>query len=174
MAEENSKGLIHIYTGDGKGKTTAALGSAMRASGQGLRVAFIQFLKGEPCGEHVFVSKHHAFDMVQISVGNSFKKSKEQLGEEAQQTLAHAEQQILSGSYDLVILDEVFVAIGRGLITVKQVLDLLDQKPKPVELILTGRKAPPEIVQRADLVTEMLMIKHPFTEGIQARRGIEY
>jgi len=174
MAEEESKGLIHIYTGDGKGKTTAALGLAMRASGQGLRVAFIQFLKGLRCGEHIFVSKHHPFDIVQISVGDSFKKSKEQLGQEAQQTLAHAEQQILSGSYDVVVLDEVFVAISQGLITIKQVLDLLDEKPSPVELILTGRRAPPEIVKRADLVTEMLLIKHPFTNGITARRGIEY
>lgn len=174
MAEEESKGLIHIYTGDGKGKTTAALGLAMRASGQGLRVAFIQFLKGERCGEHIFVSKHHPFDIVQIGVGDSFKKSKEQLGRESQQTMAHAEQEILSGSYDLVVLDEVFVAISQGLITIKQVLDLLDGKPSSVELVMTGRRAPPEIVKRADLVTEMLLIKHPFTDGITARRGIEY
>ncbi len=174
MVEKDSKGLVHVYTGDGKGKTTAALGLAMRAVGQGMKVAFIQFLKGQPCGEHIFVSQYHAFDIVQVSVGDSFQKSKEQLSQEAQQTLAYAEQEIFSGKYDLAILDELFVAISQGLITVKQVLDLLDAKPSSVELVLTGRKAPPEIIQRADLVTEMLMIKHPFTEGTSARRGIEY
>jgi len=174
MVEKNSKGLVHVYTGDGKGKTTAALGLAMRAVGQGMKVAFIQFLKGLPSGEHLFARQYNPFEIVQISVGDSFKKSKEQLSQEAQQTLAYAEQEIVSGKYDLVILDEIFIAINQGLITVKQVLDLLDAKPGSVELVLTGRKAPPEIVQRADLVTEMLMIKHPFTEGTSARRGIEY
>jgi cob(I)alamin adenosyltransferase len=174
MVEKDSKGLVHVYTGNGKGKTTAALGLAMRAVGQGMKVTFIQFLKGQPCGEHFFTSQHKPFDIVQISVGDSFTKSKDQLSREAQQTLSYAEQEILSGNYDLVILDEIFVATSQELITVKQVLDLLDAKPSSVELVLTGRRAPPEIVQRADLVTEMLMIKHPFTEGTSARRGIEY
>jgi cob(I)alamin adenosyltransferase len=174
MVEKDSKGLVHVYTGDGKGKTTAALGLAMRAVGQGMKVAFIQFVKGLPCGEHFFAQQYKPFEIVQISVGDSFKKSKEQLSPEAQQTLAYAEHEIASGKYDLVILDEIFVAISQGLISVKQVLDLLDAKPVSVELVLTGRKAPPEIVQRADLVTEMLMIKHPFTKGTIARHGIEY
>jgi cob(I)alamin adenosyltransferase len=174
MVEKNSKGLVHVYTGDGKGKTTAALGLAIRAVGQGMKVAFIQFVKGLPCGEHFFAKQYTPFEIVQISIGDSFKKSKEQSSQEARQTLAYAEREMASGKYDLVILDEIFVAINQGLITVKQVLDLLDAKPGSVELVLTGRKAPPEIVQRADLVTEMLMIKHPFTEGTSARRGIEY
>lgn len=174
MAEKIPQGLIQIYTGDGKGKTTAALGLAMRAAGHRMKVAFIQFIKGEQCGEHFFVSQQHPFDIVQISAGDSFTKPKEQLSRESQQTLAYAEEEMLSGKYDLVILDEIFVAISHGLITIKQVLDLLNKKPDSVELVLTGRKAPPEIVQRADLVTEMLMIKHPFTEEIGARRGIEY
>ena len=174
MVEKNGNGLVHVYTGDGKGKTTAALGLAMRAAGQGMNVAFIQFIKGEPCGEHIFVKEHKPFEIVQISIGNSFKKSKAQLSQEAQQTLAYAEHEIHSGNYDLVVLDEIFVAINQGLITIKQVLELLDSKPASVELVLTGRNAPPEIAQRADLVTEMLMIKHPFTDGTGARCGIEY
>jgi len=174
MAEKISSGLIHVYTGDGKGKTTAALGLAMRAAGQGLKVAFIQFIKGEPCGEHIFASLHNAFDIVQLSTGDSFKKPKEQLSSEAQQALAYAEKEMLSGNYDLVVLDEICVAISKDLITTQQVLDLLDKKPNRVELVLTGRNAPSAIIQRADLVTEMLMIKHPFTDGNGARRGIDY
>ncbi len=174
MVENNGKGLVHVYTGDGKGKTTAALGLAIRAAGQGMKVAFIQFIKGEPCGEHIFVKQYHPFEIVQISSGDSFQKSKQQLSQEAQQTLTYATEQMLSGNYDLVVLDEIFVAINQGLITTKQVLDLLDSMPATVELVLTGRNAAPEITQRADLVTEMLMIKHPFTGGTNARRGIEY
>jgi cob(I)alamin adenosyltransferase len=174
MVEKNGTGLVHVYTGDGKGKTTAALGLAMRAVGQGMKVAFIQFIKGKSCGEHFFVKQYKPFEIIQISIGDSFKKSEEQLSQEAQQTLAYAEQEISSGKYDLVVLDEIFVAISQGLITTKQVLELLDSRPVSVELVLTGRNAPPEIAHRADLVTEMLMIKHPFTEGTSARRGIEY
>jgi cob(I)alamin adenosyltransferase len=174
MAEKTNKGLIQVYTGDGKGKTTAALGLAVRAAGHGMRVGFTQFLKSEPCGEHLFISRYHAFDIVQIGAGDSFTKPQEQLNEEAQQILAYAEEQMLSGRYDLLILDEIFIAIHKGLITIQQVLDLLEKKPVSLELILTGRYAPPEIVQRADLVTEMHMIKHPFNQGICARPGIEY
>lgn len=174
MSEETSKGLIQVYTGDGKGKTTAALGLAIRAAGHGMRVGFIQFLKSEPCGEHLFMARYHPFDIVQMGTGDSFTKSWEELNEEAQRTLAYAEEQMLSGRYDLLILDEIFVTIHKSLITTKQVLDLLEKKPGSVELILTGRYAPPEIVQRADLVTEMHMIKHPFNQGVAARRGIEY
>jgi len=174
MAQNKSKGYIQVYTGNGKGKTTAALGQAMRAAGQGMKVAFIQFIKGIQAGEHLFVAKHHPFDIVQVSVGDSFKKTKEQLSQEAQQTLEYAEKEMLSGKYDMVVLDEIFITVNKGLITTKQLLDLIDKKPESVELVLTGRDAPREIVQRADLVTEMLMIKHPFNEGNNGRQGIEY
>ena len=174
MAEKTNKCLIQVYTGDGKGKTTAALGLAIRAAGHGMRVGFIQFLKSEPCGEHLFMSRYHAFDIIQIGAGSGFTKSQEQLSEEAQRTLAYAEEQMLNGGYDLLILDEIFVAIHKGLITTQQVLDFLDKRLSSIELVLTGRYAPPEVVGRADLVTEMHMIKHPFNQGIAARCGIEY
>lgn len=169
------RGLIQVYTGEGKGKTTAALGLAMRAVGQGMKVIFIQFVKGDPnCGEHFFASKYHPFDIVQLAVGDSFDKAKEQLSADAQRTLAYAEEAIVRGGYDMVILDEIFIAVKQGSITTKQVLDLIDKKPESLELVLTGRYVLREVVQRADLVTEMLLIKHPFTEGIRARPGIEY
>ena len=174
MVNKSSRGIIQICTGNGKGKTTAALGEAIRATGHKMRVVFIQFLKGEPAGEHKFVSQYHPFDIVQISVGSSFNKSNEQLGKEARQTLTYAEEQVISGNYDIVILDEVFIAISKGLITTQQVVDLLDKKPDSVSLVLTGRNAPPEIVQRADLVTEMQDIKHPINQGITTLRGIDY
>lgn len=174
MAESSFKGLIQIYTGDGKGKTTAALGLALRASGRDFRVIVIQFMKGTTSGELLAVSKHPAFEIIQTSIGNSFDKPAEQLRTEAQHTIAYSEEKMLSGKYDLIVLDEIFTAINRELISTEQVLDLLAKKPEQVELILTGRKAPTEIVKRADLVTEMLMIKHPYTQGIPARQGIEY
>lgn len=174
MPERSSKGLIQVYTGDGKGKTTAALGLAMRAAGQGMKVAFIQFLKGEICGEHMFVSCYKPFDIIQPGGGTSFAKSGDQLIQEVQQTLALAEEKMLSGKYELLILDEVLVAIHKGLISSGQLAGLLDKKPDPVELVLTGRNAPVELLERADLVTEMRMIRHPFNRGIAARRGIEY
>ena len=174
MTENKLKGITQVYTGHGKGKTTAALGLAMRATGQGMKVAFIQFVKGIKAGEHLFVAKYHPFDIVQVSVGDSFKKPKEQLSQEALQTLDYAEKEMLSGKYDMVVLDEIFVAISRGFITTKQLLGLISKKPESVELILTGREAPKEIVQCAELVTEMLMIKHPFNEGNNGRQGIEY
>jgi cob(I)alamin adenosyltransferase len=172
--EKTSKGLVQVYTGNGKGKTTAALGQAIRASGHDRRVIFIQFVKGIPTGEHAFVARCKPFEIVQPSQGDCFTKNDEQLAIEAKQTLEFSRKQIISGNYDMIILDEIFIASSRNFITVKEILDLIEQKPESVELILTGRNAPFEVVQRADLVTEMLMIKHPFNEGIEARPGVEF
>lgn len=169
------KRLIQVYTGDGKGKTTAALGLALRAVGQGMKVIIIQFVKGDrTCGEHIFVSKYHPFDIVQPNIKSSFTQPREELRLTTEQTLAFAKETVLGGEYDMVILDEIFVAVSKGLITVEQVLNLLSQKPERVELILTGRGAPEEVIQQADLVTEMVAVKHPFTKGIPMRKGIEY
>jgi len=161
---ESAKGLIQVYTGDGKGKTTAALGLALRASGQKRKVIIIQFVKGDPtCGEHLLAAKYHPFEIVQFNTGDSFV-----------QTLSFAEKTLIEGNYDVVILDEIFIAVSKGLITASQVIDLMSKKPEKVELILTGRGAPQPIIRQADLVTEMVAIKHPFTRGITARKGIEY
>ncbi len=174
MAEQDFKGLVQIYTGDGKGKTTAALGLALRASGQDMRVIFIQFLKGQGGGEHLFVKKYKAFEIKQFGEGDLFKKSDAELLEETNRAYQFAEEAVTGGKYDMVILDEIFIAHWRGLLSLQQILSLLDKKPGNVELVLTGRKAPQEIVKRADLVTEMLMIKHPFAAGVPQRKGIEY
>ncbi len=174
MPEKRERGLIQVYTGDGKGKTTAALGLALRAAGQGMRVGFIQFIKGETCGEHRFVSRYHPFEIVQMGGGGRRAGSGDEPGDAARRTLSYAREQMLSGRYDLLVLDEVLVAIHKGLITTQAVLDLMAARPDAVELVLTGRDAPPEIVDRADLVTEMRLIKHPFQKGIAARAGIEY
>ncbi len=172
---EENRGRIHVYTGDGKGKTTAALGLALRASGQGMKVLFIQFLKGEvDCGEMLFVSKHRPFEFVRLSEGEIFKKTKEEAKRDCRRTLAYCEEALLKDEYDVVILDEILVAMSHGYLTTDEVMALIGKKPERVELVLTGRRAPKDVVQCADYVTEMLLIKHPFAEGVSARRGVEY
>jgi cob(I)alamin adenosyltransferase len=173
MKEE--RGLTQVYTGDGKGKTTAALGLALRAVGQGMKVIIIQFVKGDClCGEHFFTSQYRCFEIVQLNTKNSFKQSEEELRLATRQTLAFAKKTIISGSYDMVILDEIFIAHNKGLISIEQILDLINKKPEKMELVLTGCGGPEEIIEKADLVTRMVEIKHPLTKGILARRGIEY
>lgn len=169
------KGLVQVYTGNGKGKTTAALGLAMRMAGVGGRVIFIQFLKGgPPCGEHKFIAKYQPFEIVKLNKGNALKQSLEELRPTTLRTYNLAREAVTGGDYDLVILDEILVALAKGLLTPSQVLELTRQKHPEVELVLTGRGATPEIIERADLVTEMKEIKHPSQKGIMARRGIEY
>ncbi len=174
MQHKLNRGLIQIYTGNGKGKTTAALGLALRATGQGLKVIFIQFFKGITTGEHHFVEQYHPFEIVQISHGDCFKKDAAKLSEESKEVLNYALEQMLSDKYDMVILDEIFVALNRGFISIQDISQLIQTKPQQVELILTGRNAPAEIMQQADLVTEMTLIKHPFDEGVMGRKGIEF
>ncbi len=174
MTAKPKKGLLQIYTGDGKGKTTAALGLALRAAGRGLRVAFIQFCKGQTSGEHLFVEKYPAFELLHPGSGDIFTSPDAQLKKEAEETLILAESKIIGGNYELIVLDELNIAIYRQFLTIEQVLDLVDKKPEPLELVITGRYAPTALVKRADLVTEMLAIKHPFESGQPARLGIEY
>ncbi|MDA8219630.1 MAG: cob(I)yrinic acid a,c-diamide adenosyltransferase [Dehalococcoidales bacterium] len=168
-------GLVQVYTGDGKGKTTAALGLALRASGQGLRVGFIQFLKGYArCGEHRFVERWPAFGIVQPAARSVFRQGEEGLRAAAEEALALAWVALASGEYDLLILDEALTALNLKALTLDEVLGLIGGKPASLELVLTGRGAPPEVIDAADLVTEMVPHKHPFDQGVKARRGIEY
>ena len=173
--DEKTTGLVQVYTGDGKGKTTAALGLALRAAGWDKKVIVIQFVKGEPdCGEHRFAARCRPFEIVQPNKGDCFKQSAAELGPVVAETFTLACEAAASGEYDLVILDEVFQALSLGHITTRELLELMRGKAASTELVLTGRGAPPEVCAAADLVTEMTALKHPFKKGLRARRGIEY
>jgi cob(I)alamin adenosyltransferase len=171
------KGIVQVYTGDGKGKTSAAFGLALRAVGRGLKVYVIQFIKGGfDYGELYVIDKLpniklKAFGRGKFVIHKPPRKEDVKLAEEA---FKLAKEVVESGEYDMVILDEVNVALNLKLISLEEVLEFIKKKPKHVELVLTGRYAPNEIVEVADLVTEMREVKHPFKKGFQARKGIEY
>jgi cob(I)alamin adenosyltransferase len=177
MMPKLDRGLVQVYTGDGKGKTSAAFGLALRAIGRGLKGYIIQFIKGGfDYGELYVIDKLpnlelKAFGRRKFITEKPAGKEDIKLAEEA---LALAEKVVKSGEYDIVILDEINVALSLRLINLEKVLELIKNKPKHVELVLTGRNAPSEIIEVADLVTEMKEIKHPFNKGYQARKGIEY
>jgi len=177
MTEHLERGLIQIYTGPGKGKTTAALGLALRAAGHGLGVYIVQFMKGWPnYGELVSVDWLPTVTLKQFG-GPHFVDPSNPKPEDkrmAQDALDHALEIVGAGDHDIVVLDEVNVALDFGLIELQDVLAVLDAKPEHVELILTGRNAHPELVIRAHLVTEMLAIKHPYNADVPARKGIEF
>ncbi len=184
-------GLVHIVTGDGKGKTTSGLGLAVRALGSNLRVYIIQFLKSGNTGEIYTIKKHlPGIDIIQFGVDavrerqqklDSFvdKGSKFVFNADVEEKEAanlgfeHAKKIIRSGDYDLVILDEINVVLDKGLIPMKEILDLIEAHGK-VELYFTGRDAPQEIMDKADYVQIVKGIKHPWQKGIKARKGIEY
>ncbi|MHA1596397.1 MAG: cob(I)yrinic acid a,c-diamide adenosyltransferase [Candidatus Asgardarchaeia archaeon] len=170
-------GLIHLYTGNGKGKTTASIGLGVRAAGQGLKVCMIEFLKGrKDLGEIKIKDRIPNFEIFQFGRENFVFKDKikrEDL-EIARRGFDFAKKTIMGGDFDLVILDEVTLAVYFGLIELSSLIELLKSKPKHVEVVLTGRYADPALVEIADLVTEMREIKHPYRKGIGARRGIEY
>jgi len=177
---ETRKGLIIVHTGPGKGKTTAALGTAMRAAGQGLKVLMVQFIKGSWHYGELEAAKRFDEDSFRIiPMGRGFVK----VGAEkpdpedvrlVEEAWRFAAEQIQSGDYDLVILDEINYAISYKMLEVGKVIEALKRKPEMVHVILTGRSAHPDIVELADLVTEMREIKHPYYKGVQAQRGIEY
>jgi len=168
---------VQIFTGDGKGKTSAAMGAVIRALGHGLRVYVGFFMKGDyPSGERNILSQLPNVTMESFWSGGFVDPAsiKPEEKEQAKRGLAAARKAMLSGKYDLLVLDEVNVAVAWNLVGLDEVLKLINDKPEGVELILTGRRADIELVKSADLVTEMLKIKHPYDEGVKAREGIEY
>lgn len=176
---EGFKGFIQIYTGDGKGKTTAALGLALRAAGRGLRTYFGQFLKGRPTGEALAAAKLAPLFVIEpfgrkgfviITAGSGPEDEDVALAEGG---LAKCREAMLSGKYDVVVLDEACVAVDLKILSEAKVLQFLDDKPAGVEVILTGRGATPALLERADLVTEMTERKHYSAKGVRARDGIE-
>lgn len=169
------KGYVQVYTGDGKGKTTAALGLALRAAGAGLRVYIAQFIKG---GEYNELKALKRFpDLVAVKQYGRGCFIREAPSEEdiklASSALEETERIMLSGGYQVVILDEINIAAHFSLIPVERLLEMIRKKPDGVELVLTGRKANPRVLEAADLVTEMREVKHYYRNGVEAREGIE-
>lgn len=169
------QGYIQIYTGNGKGKTTAALGLTLRAAGAGLSVFIGQFLKSgtyseikalERLGRSVTLEQYGSTHFI-------IDKPTEEDKQRALHGLHRIEEEVFTAHYDVVILEEIFPALGLHLIPREEVLLLLDKKPAHIELVLTGRDAPPEFIEKADLVTEMREVKHYFSQGVKAREGIE-
>lgn len=176
---DSNRGYIVVLTGNGKGKTTAALGMAMRAVGQGLRVTMLQFLKGSWRYGEMETAKRLEPDLVLRPLGAGFvhvnPDNPDQADVDRARVAWEACKEALScGGYGMVIMDEINNAIAYGLLAVDDVLKGLKQRPESVHVVLTGRDAHPRIVENADLVTECVEVKHPFRKGITARKGIEY
>ena len=175
------KGLVIVHTGEGKGKTTAALGLALRAWGDGLRVLILQFIKGSwEYGELKAIEKLNSLDngieVRQCGLGFTRRDSEntEEHKRAAENALNKARDAISGGRWDMVILDEINYAVKFGLIGEDDLLSLLDMRPDNLHLVLTGRDALQPLINKADLVTEMKLVKHPFQQGIKAQKGIEF
>lgn len=170
------KGYIQIYTGNGKGKTTAAMGLSVRAVGAGKKVFFAQFVKGQVYSEVKAILQY----LPNITIKQYgldcfiYHKPKQEDIDAARKGFEEVSEIILSGKYDVVVLDEANIAIYYNLFSVEELIELLERKPEQTEIIITGRNAPNELIEFADLVTEMKEIKHYYTQGIQARIGIEH
>ncbi len=171
------KGLILVYTGNGKGKTTAALGQALRAIGHGKKVLMIQFMKGRKYGE-VLCAEKYLPDLTVCQCGLDSFVMKDRPApvdvELAKQGLELARSAIASNEYQMIILDEINVALDFRLVPLEAVIDLLRNKPPALDLVLTGRNAPAEITEIADMVSEVKEIKHHYSKGVKERAGIEY
>jgi cob(I)alamin adenosyltransferase len=169
--------MVQVYTGDGKGKTTAAIGQAIRALGHKKRVVMIQFMKGDSgYGEVRFLKRIRNFKIIQSGTPKFVKKGnpEEKDLKLAERGLKLAQKYIYNSKYDIIILDEINVAVDYGLIELSAVLELIKNCPEEKELILTGRYAPKEVIEVADLVSEIKEIKHPYQKGIVCRKGIDY
>src|SRR5512140_2615919 len=177
VLEKYRKGLVQVYTGEGKGKTTAAFGQALRAIGQGYQVCVIQFMKGRKYGECLAAEKHLPDLTIHLCGLDSFVMRENPAPLDIE--LAHggfdlARKAIASGAYDMVILDELNVAADFKLIPLDDVIDLIRSKPAGVDLILTGRNAAPEVIALADTVSDIREVRHHYRAGIKERAGIEY
>ena len=177
MSEQ--QGLILVNTGNGKGKTTAALGMGMRAWGQGMKVLVLQFIKGNWKYGELQAAERMGADFVIRQMGEGFVKgcTQEEMTihqSAAEEALEAANVEMASGQWDMVILDEINYAIKFGLVSLETVLAILENKPSSLHIVLTGREAHAKIIERADLVTEMKEIKHPYKKGIKAQKGIEF
>jgi len=170
------KGLIQVYTGDGKGKTTAALGLALRAAGRNMKVLIVQFMKKWDYGELHSVKLIPNITLETFGTKEFVYKGKAKKidCEEAEKAFSFGAKGMQSGNYDIVIFDELNMALYYELLDLKEVVKKIKEKPLNVEVVITGRRAPKEIMEIADLITEMKEIKHPYQKGIEARRGIEY
>ncbi|MGY5142381.1 MAG: cob(I)yrinic acid a,c-diamide adenosyltransferase [Nitrosopumilus sp.] len=174
------RGLIIVYTGKGKGKTTSALGIVLRAVGYGKKIGMIQFIKGSWHYGEMDSSKRLEPEFEMIAVGKGFvgilddKSTKKEHEIVANEALKISKEKINSRKYDIVILDEINYAVNLNLIKIEDVLSLIKSKPENVDLVLTGNHAKPELIEIADLVTEMREVKHPFQKGIKAKKGIDF
>jgi cob(I)alamin adenosyltransferase len=176
----SEKGLVIVYTGNGKGKTTAALGMALRAIGYDHKVCMLQFIKGSWHYGEMDSSKKLEPNFELIAVGKGFvgilddNSPREEHEKYAAEAVRICREKIFSEKYDVIILDEVNYAITLGLIDVQKIIKIIKEKPSELDLVLTGRDVKEEIVELADLVTEMKEIKHPFKSGIKAKKGIDF
>ena len=176
----SEKGLVIVYTGGGKGKTTAALGLALRAIGYNHKVCMIQFIKGSWHYGEMDSAKRLEPELELIAVGKGFvgimddKSPREDHEKIAEEAIKICKEKINSKKFDVLILDEINYAVDLGLIKIEQVIELIKMKPDDLDLVLTGNNARQEIIDLADLVTEMKEIKHPFKSGIKAKKGIDF
>ncbi|MGE4282220.1 MAG: cob(I)yrinic acid a,c-diamide adenosyltransferase [Clostridia bacterium] len=174
------KGLVQVYTGNGKGKTTAALGQGLRSAGRGLKVYMIQFLKSSDTGElHSCEKLGECFKIFRFERKRDFfwklsEEEKKELQMETRQAFEFAISLMMNSECDILILDEVIGAIHNKMISEQDICNLIKNKPENIEIILTGRHAPQSIIDLADYVSEIIPIKHPMENGISARKGIEY
>lgn len=168
------RGLIIVNTGDGKGKTTAALGLAIRAWGAGLKVLILQFIKGGRRSGELAALDALKIEVRQLGLGFITEENLAEQKKSAREAMELARREILSGAWDLIILDEINYAVKFGLLDAADILELIQIRPPQLHLVFTGRDALPELIDAADLVTEMKLIKHPFKSGISAQTGIEF
>ncbi|MDQ2085224.1 cob(I)yrinic acid a,c-diamide adenosyltransferase [Herbivorax sp. ANBcel31] len=174
------KGLIHVYTGDGKGKTTSAIGQGIRAFGRGNKVYMIQFLKSQDTGELLTLKnlepnfKVYRFEKIKGFIYNLTQEEIEELKKQINTAFDFVKNTISNCNCDLLILDEIIGVLSNNLININSIINLLKNKPEKMEIILTGRNAPKEIQDIADYISEIKSIKHPLENGIPARKGIEY